>query len=376
MPAFSYRHIKDLYPTFWSKSREVTEAMTAVINTKSEGDEDSSVVEIGSWASRVTLDIIGVAGMGHDFNAIKDPNSELNQCYRAIFQATTAARILQFLGFLIPMNILTLLPLKRNRDVNNARTLIRKVCLKLIVDKKEKMEKGAATDKDILSVAIESGGFSDDDLVNQLMTFLAAGHETTASAMMWACYLLCTHPEIQKKLRDDIRANLPSIGDENFTATAADVDKCAYLHAVCNEVLRFFPSVPMTIRIAAHDTTILDHPIPKNTTIIISPWAINVNKELWGPDADEFNPDRWMGQGVANTGGADSNYSFLTFLHGPRSCIGQAFAKAEFACLVAAWVGRFEMEFADKDYELKIGGGITSKPKGGLKVRLSAVEGW
>jgi cytochrome P450 len=376
MPAFSYRHIKDLYPTFWSKSREVTEAMTAAINTKSEGNEDSSVLEVGGWASRVTLDIIGVAGMGQDFNAIKDPNSELNKCYRAIFQATGAARILQLLSVFIPMSFLARLPLKRNRDVNAARALIRNVCLRLIADKKEKMEKGVATDRDILSVAIESGGFSDDDLVNQLMTFLAAGHETTASAMMWMCYLLCRHPEIQKKLRDAIRADLPSIGDESLTPTAADVDNCAYLHAVCNEVLRISPSVPMTIRVAAHDTTILDHPIPKDTTIIISPWAINVNKKLWGPDADEFNPDRWMGQGAANTGGADSNYSFLTFLHGPRSCIGQAFAKAEFACLVAAWMGKFEMEFADKNYQLKIGSGLTSKPKGGLKVRLTTVEGW
>jgi cytochrome P450 len=375
MPAFSYRHIKDLHPIFWSKSREVTEAMTAVINTKSDDDEDSSVMDVGGWASRVTLDIIGVAGMGQDFNAVKDPNSELNKCYRAVFQASGGARIIQFLGVFIPMSFLSRLPLKRNRDVNSARGLIRNVCLRLIADKKEKMEKGGTIDKDILSVAIESGGFSDDDLVNQMMTFLAAGHETTASAMIWACYLLCKHPEVQKKLRDAIRADLPSIGDETITPTAADVDKCAYLHAVCNEVLRYSPSVPMTIRVASHDSTILDHPIPKNTTIIISPWAINVNKDLWGPDAEEFNPDRWMGPGAANTGGADSNYSFLTFLHGPRSCIGQAFAKAEFACLMAAWAGRFEMEFADKNYELKIGGGLTSKPKG-LKVKLTAVEGW
>jgi cytochrome P450 len=194
--------------------------------------------------------------------------------------------------------------------------------------------------------------------------------------MMWACYLLCKHPEIQKRLRDEVRASLPSVSDESANVTAADVDKCAYLHAVCNEVLRFFPSVPLTTRVAAHDTTILGHPIPKGTTIIISPWAINLNKELWGEDAAEFNPDRWIGPGRANNGGADSNYSFLTFIHGPRSCIGKDFAKAEFACLVAAWVGRFEMEFADKDYTLTIGGGITSKPKGGLKVKLNVVEGW
>jgi cytochrome P450 len=194
--------------------------------------------------------------------------------------------------------------------------------------------------------------------------------------MQWAIYLLCLHPEIQTKLRKAVREGLPSIGDPNSEVTAADVDKVAYLHAVCNEVLRFFPSVPLTLRIAAHDTEILGNPIPANTTIILSPWAVNVSKDLWGPDADTFNPDRWLKPGQANSGGAESNYSFLSFLHGPRSCIGKDFAKGEFACLLATWVGRFDMAFADKDFVLSIQGGVTTKPKGGLKIRMKALEGW
>jgi cytochrome P450 len=82
-----------------------------------------------------------------------------------------------------------------------------------------------------------------------------------------------------------------------------------------------------------------------------------------------------MGPGRANTGGAESNFAVTTFLHGPRSCIGMAFAKGEFACLVAAMVGRFEMELEDPAWELKIQGGITARPRGGLRVKLRAVEG-
>lgn len=377
MPAFSYRHIKDLYSTFWSKSREVTEAMALAIkeNPTSEKD-DSSVIEIGSWASRVTLDIIGVAGMGHDFNAIKNPGSELNVCYRTIFTPNRSTQILGLAGLFLPSFILTNLPIKRNKEIEDARKLIRRVCQELIDEKRSSIEKGNSSGKDILAVALESGGFTDENLIDQLMTFLAAGHETTASAMQWAVYLLCLHPEIQTKLRNAVREGLPSIGDPESTVTAAEVDKIAYLHAVCNEVLRFFPSVPLTLRVAAHDTEILGNPIPANTTVILSPWAINVSKELWGEDADEFNPKRWLKPGQANSGGADSNYSFLSFLHGPRSCIGKDFAKGEFACLLAAWVGRFEIGFADRDFVLKIQGGVTSKPKGGLKVRVKALDGW
>lgn len=132
--------------------------------------------------------------------------------------------------------------------------------------------------------------------------------------------------------------------------------------------------MPLTLREADTDTTISGHFVPKGTTVVICPWAINTSKALWGDDAREFNPERWLGPGKANTGGAESNYAVTTFLHGPRSCIGKDFAKAEFACLVAALVGKFELQLEDPDWELQIQGGITSKPKGGLKVMVTPVE--
>ena len=101
-----------------------------------------------------------------------------------------------------------------------------------------------------------------------------------------------------------------------------------------------------------------------------------MSKTLWGDDAAEFNPDRWTGPGRANNGGGESNYSFMTFLHGPRSCIGQAFARAEFACLLAGLVGRFEMELEEPDREIEIQTGITTRIKGGLRVRMREVQGW
>jgi cytochrome P450 len=257
-----------------------------------------------------------------------------------------------------------------------AAILIKKVCKDLIVEKRRKLENKEATGVDILSVAIESGGFSDEDLVNQMMTFLAAGHETTSSALTWAIYLLCLHPDVQSRLREEIHSNLESI-DSHTSITPAQIDKLPYLHAVCQETLRFFPSVPLTIREARdNDSTIVGQRIPKGMLIFIMAAAVNKSTELWGEDAGEFKPDRWMGPGRANTGGASSNYAFLTFLHGPRSCIGQGFAKAEFACLLAGLVGRFQMELADKNFELKVKGGITARPANGLPVRLTVCPDW
>ncbi|KAK6199034.1 hypothetical protein LQW54_010162 [Pestalotiopsis sp. IQ-011] len=397
MPAFAFRHIKDLYPVFWRIGRGGVQVMTQSIfadvnkeNNKPEGAveavagrENTAVIEVGNWASRATLDIIGVAGLGRDFNSINDPHNEINETYRTVFQPSRQAQFLNLLSLFLPAFVIRNIPVQRNNDIDSAAKMIKSVCRELVVEKKEKLARNELTDVDILSVAIESGEFSDDDLVNQLMTFLAAGHETTASAMTWAIYMLSRYPEVQKRLRQEIRENLPSPnGDQDVDSM--QIDRLPYLNAVCNEVLRYYPPVPMTVRETVRDTSILGHPIPKGVRVILAPAATNLDTEQWGPDAAEFNPDRWIakdeGDRSAASGGAISNYSYMTFLHGPRSCIGQSFAKAEFACLLAQWVGRFEFELYNKEEEdedkVLIKGGITARPAKGMYVYAKVVDGW
>lgn len=367
MPAFSFRHIKDLYPIFWDKSKEMTDAISQIIKSS---PDSSSVVEIRQWASRATLDIIGLAGCGQDFNSLSDPDNDLNQTYKSIFASGRGAQIIQLILNMLPHWLVVALPLKRNDEIGKAVNTIKTTARNLIVDKRAKLEKGEAKQVDILSVAMQSGGFSDEDLVNQLMTFLAAGHETTASALTWCVYLLCNNPEAQRKLRLELRKELDLKGEVD----AAQLGRLPYLNAVLNETMRIFPPVPLTIRESANDSTIQGHFIPAHTTVIICPWATNTSTHLWGPDARDFKPERWLAPGQANSGGAESNYAVSTFLHGPRSCIGKDFAKAEFACLVASLFGRFEIELEDKEWVLEIQGGITARPKGGLSVRMRDLE--
>ena len=154
MPAFSFRHIKDLYPIFWSKSRELTETLVNSPQlTEWDGEKSHPIIEVSEWFSRATLDIIGVAGLGHDFNALQDPNNELNQAYRTVFSANTAARILGILGIFLPFSILRRLPVKRNREVADASAYIRRVCRDLVQQKKGSDSKVSV---DILSVALKS----------------------------------------------------------------------------------------------------------------------------------------------------------------------------------------------------------------------------
>lgn len=370
MPAFHFRHIKELYPIFWSKSQEMVREIRKELKSTS---EPNPVIEVGEWASRATLDIIGVAGMGQDFNALQNPDSELNRVYRAVFQPDRSARILGLLQFFLPHFITNNLPLDRNRNVMAAATVARDTCRRLVEQKKLCLANKEPMQPDIISVALESGGFTDDELVNNMMTFLAAGHETTASAFTWAIYVLCQRKDIQSRLREEIHASISSVDTENMTHEI--IDSMPYLHAVCQETLRLWAPVPLTLRKAACNTSILGHFVPKNTMIILSPWAINHNVALWGSDASEFNPDRWTAPGQANAGGAASNYAFLTFLHGPRSCIGAKFAIAEFACLLAAFVGTWDVDMVDPDEEIEVKGGITARPSNGIRVHLKST-GW
>ncbi|KAI1470261.1 cytochrome P450 [Daldinia caldariorum] len=393
LPAFAFRHVKELYPVFWQKGRECVQAITDSIIADAQGETaavqdpekatKTGVIDVSVWGSRVTLDIIGTAGLGRNFGAIQNPENELNQTYRSVFKVSKQGQILSLLALFVPDKILSWLPIERNASVYAAASKIRSVCLDLIWEKKEKLARNELKERDILSVALESGGFTEENLVDQLMTFLAAGHETTATAMTWGVYLLAKNPEIQKRLRAEVRERLPPIASER-EVTSLDIDRMPYLNAVCSEILRYYSPVPFTVRQAVRDTVLAGQRVPKGTMIAISPWATNFDPSMWGPDAHEFNPERWMPKGPddkrAASGGATSNYAFMTFLHGPRSCIGLSFAKAEFACLLASWVGRFEFALKNKEEEdernIEIRGGITARPVKGMQVYATIVDGW
>ena len=372
MPAFNFRHIKELYPIFYEKSREMVQA---IISSLPPPSSTPSSIEIGEWASRATLDIIGVAGMGQDFNSLANPDTELNKVYRSIFQPSKTAQILGLLQFFLPHWLIRNLPIKRNDDIRAASGVARETSRRLIEERKLDLASNKSLPPDIISTALSSGAFTDDKLVDNMMTFLAAGHETTATALTWGVYEMCRQPHVQTKLREEVRSHIPTLNTEK-RITAEVIDNMPYLHAVCNEILRVWAPVPLTLRDTANDTTVMGQFVPKGTKVILAPWAINFSTELWGPDAADFKPERWMAPGQANAGGAESNYAYMTFLHGPRSCIGSKFAVAELACLLAAFVGTFEFEKTDPTEKIDIKGGVTARPKNGMHINVKVVDGW
>ncbi|CAN9438240.1 unnamed protein product [Alternaria alternata] len=377
MPAFRFRHIKELYPVFWGKSME----FCAVVK-RDLGAQPDSVLDVCYYATRVTLDIIGIAGMGRDLGSLYNKDDELAKNYQEILEPTPEKVLYYLTNVILPPWLVRKLPWRLHERVTVTTRNLRRICSELLVERKMKIrcEKAEGQEsRDILSIMIRGNDQSDKNLVDQLLTFVAAGHETTSSALTWTSYLLAQHPAIQARLRSEILKYIPDPGvlsSPDFDV-ARLLESMPYLNCVCNEVLRLFPPVPLTSRVAVRDTTVCGHFIPSGTMFWIVPWAINRSPKLWGPDAEDFVPERWMdtttGRATMN-GGAESNYSFLTFLHGPRGCIGERFARAKMRSLVATFVGNFEMELADPNEEIVVGGTLTSKPRNGMKLRLKDVK--
>lgn len=181
-PAFSFRHIKDLYPIFWSKAVEMSRCIASEVyeNPEPSSSEKKSmnpqgVVEINHWSNKATMDIIGVAGLGRDFNALKNPDDELLKNYEEILEPTTEKGIYFAVNVLLPHRLIAMLPWKLNDRLKVTTGTLKKFCLELIRDKKEIIKAHGEENVDILSLLIKSNNFADENLVDQLLTFLAAG---------------------------------------------------------------------------------------------------------------------------------------------------------------------------------------------------------
>ncbi|EXM22893.1 Cytochrome P450, E-class, group I [Fusarium oxysporum f. sp. vasinfectum] len=370
-PVFHFRHIKELYPMMWEKSQSLARAIQQDMTTSR-----SSVVELNSWASKVTLDIIGIAGLGRRFDAVEKKKDPLADIYEGLLEPSREKLIFSGLALAIGLPIVRLIPWKMNDVFNYLTGTLNELCYPMIQEKKAAIIEKGDDHFDVLSLLIKSNNFSDESLKDQLLTFLAAGHETTSSAITWACYLLTKHPEYQTKLREEVRNGLPEDLAANPTVDLAGIlEQLPYLNGIMHETLRLYPTVPLTMRQAIRDTRIGDQFIPEGTDIMVSIWYINRSEAIWGPDATEFKPERWItDDGKPNqNGGASSNYNFLTFLHGPRSCIGQGFAKAELRCLLATMVRSFEWTLAMDDKLVMPRGVITIKPENGMYLDLKAL---
>jgi cytochrome P450 len=230
-----------------------------------------------------------------------------------------------------------------NRNMESARSIILDKATEIITEK-EGQAVAHTKHKDIIALISkdnlkmkEAGevGLSFETMRDQVMTFLGAGDDTTAIGVAWTLHLLSTHPEMQTRLCEEIRAHMPLLFDpatryDPECLEKADFDQLPYMDNVCRESLRYIPPIPMTVRESIADDKLGEYHVPAGTVIYILANAINRLPMYWGPTADEFNPDRW--DKLPET---YCTNAFMTFLQGPRGCVGRKFAETEMKVLLA-----------------------------------------
>lgn len=386
-PSFNFRHIQELYSLFWNTSKELVQCIR---KTVSESGSDR-VIDIQSWFARATLDIIGSAGFGLHFNSLKYPHSDLVSRYRIMFESR-AVPVVNVLAKLVPTRVLLSLPSKRLQEISTSKTAISTHMQKVIRQRKEQLAESdqKLAEKDILSIAMQAEAYTEQELTDHSMTFLAAGQDTTSFALTCTLLELSRNQELQSRLRREIRANIPSPDSEDSMINSNDIDRVPWLTAVCNETLRFYPSVDQTGRVTLKsDTVLVGEKVPKDTIVETSIVAINRYQPWWSGtpyDASEWHPERWFEDletgKLSASGGATDAWSFMTFIRGNRSCIGEKFARSEMAVILAALIGKFEFRFEGASgkgkpiEELEIHYAFTGHVSGGIWVTATEVEGW
>ncbi|KZT69443.1 cytochrome P450 [Daedalea quercina L-15889] len=359
-PAFGYAQIRELTSIFVEKAQQV-------------GIQPR--IDVTTGLNKMTLDVIGLAGFNYDFNALDNKPNELNEAFNTMFQAITSTATAFFIALRLHCE-----------GTSNAQDVARRVGMQLIQENKAEVVKassgGKGTDdalrsRDLLTLLIkanmspdvpESQRLSDEDVLAR--KFLIAGHETTSYGTGWVLFALAQAPDIQHKLRTEL------LSVQTDTPSMDELNALPYLDAVVREAMRLHAPVAVTAREACKDDTIpLNTPytdrhdqvhdhikIQKGTQILIPILALNRSKALWGADAFEFKPERWekVPEAAQDIPGVWAN--LMSFIGGPRACIGYRFSLIEIKSLLFVLVKAFEIELAFPANDIVKKSAIVTRP--------------
>ncbi len=204
--------------------------------------------------------------------------------------------------------------------------------------------------------------YTDKELRDEVATMLIGGHETSANTMAWMFHLLSLNPEWQERLGEEAR----KLGPRD--PSPADVLHLPVARAVIEETMRLLPAVWISTRQASEDDEMCGYHVPRGTIVALPSYFLHRRKAYWGPNADEFDPGRFLGGSSTHT----ANFAFLPFGAGSRSCIGAGFAMLEMT-LLTAMVMR-EWRFAPLEgFPVVQDASITLRPKHGLRLRARRV---
>ncbi|PBL04613.1 PAH-inducible cytochrome P450 monooxygenase PC-PAH 1 [Armillaria gallica] len=375
-PAFATSQLRLFLKVFQTSALKLIEKTNEDVG---EGKE----VNVLQWTRKLSLDIIGITSFRYKFDSINDGQTELMVALDNIgsgeAQMWPKKWELLFIALwrILPEWVLFLLewlpsraamPLKRFRDVATkvSRLIFEKQLIEVANDPNP-------SEKDIVNVLVMSHlandakkKMSDPEIDSQLAAFILAGRNTTAGVLAWLLYDLSRHPEIQTKVREEIstaKSNAPR------ALTWDDYDAMVWLNAVIKEVLRYHPLVYGLLREASQDDVLplaepiitsdgqscSEIPISKGQVIFASVYTYNRLPLVWGHDAAEWNPRRFLEDREMKQESLGAYANLMTFSGGIRGCLGWRFAVMEMQSVVTELLSNFEFSIPKGAPELQHG---------------------
>ncbi|KAB5587723.1 Cytochrome P450 family protein [Ceratobasidium theobromae] len=342
---------------------------------------NTGIIDIYTWMNYIALEMIGQAGLGHSFDVMSGKEPEYLSASRDM---TTLILnlwyLIPFLSWFTKLGsahfrrfVIDHLPFRSIQELKKVTDTLDETAIGIYRQKKHALERGTldleiAAGNDIMSLLLKQNEvvpqdeqMSEEEIIGQINGLIFAGHDTTSAALARTLYLLAQYPDTQAKLHSEVREA------HEFYGKDLDYDQLNslnYLDAVCRESLRLYTPGPFLARVSQKDgllpllypvkgrdgTHITSVPVKKGTFIHLSLDAANRDKRTWGEDADIFNPSRWLEplpSSVEQSKMPGIYSSTMTFLGGPRACLGFKFAQLEMKLLLSNLVSRFKFELCE-----------------------------
>lgn len=350
MPAFTRTAMKNYHDTMTATVRELLAAWN-IHSAK------QPWIDIPDQAHRLTVEIIARAGLGHSFGNLSHPSEN----------ARFSAAITRELGYARRAMRVDPIPFydklfgkKRLQQHLADKQFIRRLVNDIVAARRDNPATGPR--QDMLDIMLHNADpdtgeqLDPDNVANQILTLMAAGSETSANTISFALHYLSSNPGVAAKAQAEIDQRWPGSGFPNIEFD--DIAKLRYLRRVVDETLRLWPVAPGYYRQARRDTTLGNgkYRFRQGDWVAVVLLAAH-RSPAWGPDATEFNPDRFLPENLRNL----PPHTYKPFGTGPRACIGRQFALHEILLALAAILHQYNLE-PKPGYHLKIAETLTLKP--------------
>ena len=344
------RHREAFQPAFaMDRIQSYADTMSEFAARTAANWTDGERLAVDDEMRELTLDILAKTLFDID---VQDKKRAIDDASHAISDRLDMRRLSAYLPLWVPT--------PANRRCRQALDQFHDVVNELIDERQRGATDAEGSDRDdLLSLMLDAVGedaaMSEAELRDEMITFLFAGHETTALGLSYAWFLLANDPDRQAKLHDEVDALDDDPG-------VADLPALEYTDRIVSETLRLYPPASSMLREPVQDVELGGYTIPEGSVVVVPQWIVQ-RDERWYDDPDQFRPERWTNEFEADL----PDYAYFPFGGGPRHCIGMRFARMELKLAIATIARRWAFE-PGTEPPLDLSVKLTLQPEHGIDV--------